>query len=92
MMANLETPPQLCPSIPIVILLPHTYSTMLIIGRQFCFNKLLLPHTQFTMFIITRELRNPFPAYLAASCLLAYAIYPFFPRSFPSFGDFRSFS
>jgi hypothetical protein len=93
MRANLETPPQLCPSIPTVILLPHTYSTMLITARQFVSTKLLLPHTQSAVFITTREFRNPFPAYLAASCLLAYAIYPFFlPRSFPSFGDFHSFS
>ena len=34
---NLEIPPQLCPSIPTVIFLPHTYSTVLITARQFYF-------------------------------------------------------
>jgi hypothetical protein len=92
MRANLETPPQQCPSIPTVLLLPHTYSTVFITARKFYFSKLRLPHTQSVVFITTRELMNPFPAYLVASCLLAYAIYPFLPRSFPSFGDFRRFS
>jgi hypothetical protein len=79
MRVNLETPPQQCPSIPTAILLPHTYSIVLITARQFYFSRLLLPHTQSAVFITTRELRNPFPAYFAVSCLLAYTIYQFLP-------------
>jgi hypothetical protein len=93
MRANLETPPQQCPSIPKVILLPHTYSTVLITARQLCFNRLLLPHTQFAVFIIARELKNLFPTYLAASCLLAYVIYQIFlPRSFSLLWGFSQLS
>jgi hypothetical protein len=92
MRENLETPPQQCPSIPTVILLPHTYSTVLITTRKIHFSRLLLPHTQSVVFITARELKNLFaPAYLAASCLLTYAIYQFFPGLFPSLGDFHSF-
>jgi hypothetical protein len=92
MRVNLETPPQQCPSIPTVLLLPHTYSTMFITTRQFRFSRLLFPHTQSTVFITTRELRNPFPAYLEASCLLAYAIYPFFFQGlFPPLWIFIAF-
>jgi hypothetical protein len=92
MRVNLETPPQQCPSIPTVILLPHTYSTVLITTRQFCFSRLLLPHTQSAVFITARELKNPFPAYLAASCLLAYAIYQFCPGLFSLLWGFSQLS
>jgi hypothetical protein len=82
MTVNLETPPQHYPPIPIVILLPHTYSEVLITTRKIHFNGLLLPHTQSTLFIISRRAQNLSPTYLAVSYLLAYAIYQFLPRSF----------
>jgi hypothetical protein len=34
---------------------------------------------------------NPFPAYLAVSCLLAYAIYQFCPGLFPPLRIFTTF-
>jgi hypothetical protein len=92
MMANLETPPQYCPPIPTVILLPHTYSAVLITARKIHFNKILLPHTQSAVFIIARRAQNVSPAYLAVSCLLAYAIYQFLPGSFSLLWGFSQLS
>jgi hypothetical protein len=91
MRENLEIPPWQCPSIPTAILLPHTYSTILITARQFGFNKLLLPHTQSVVFIIAREFRNPFPRIIGSIlppgiCYLSISL----PGSFPSFGDFHN--
>jgi len=92
MRVNLETPPQQCPSIPTVLLLHHTYSTLFLTTRQLCFSRILLPHTQSAMFITTRVLGNPFPAYLAAFCLLAYVIYIFSCRGlFPPLEIFAAF-
>jgi hypothetical protein len=86
MRENLETPPHQCPSIPTVILLPHTYSTMLIIVRKICFSRLLLPHTQFVVFITARELKkNLFPSILGSVlppriCYLSIFAHVFFPH------------
>jgi hypothetical protein len=92
MRANLETPPQQCPSIPTVLLLPHTYSTMFITTRQFYFSRLLLPHTQPAVFITARELRNPFlhSWQCPASSHMLY-IHFLCPGLFPPLGIFTAF-
>jgi putative exporter of polyketide antibiotics len=51
---------------------------------------ILLPHTYSAVPIIARRRINFLffsPAYLAVSCLLAYAIYQFCPGLFPSLGN-----
>ena len=66
MRANLETPPQQCPSIPTVILLPHTYSTVLITARKFGFHKTPLASHSIYSAHNSKRIQKSFPGILGS--------------------------
>jgi hypothetical protein len=92
MRVNLETPTQQCPSIPTIILLPHTYSTMLITTKKIYFSRLLLPHTKSIVFITTRELKNLFPNILGSVLPPHICYLSILPRSFSLLSGFLQLS